>query len=321
MAAPHPNPRRKSRRAPRPGYPSTSSSEEVARFEANAADWWNPAGAFAPLHRLNPVRIAFIRDAALARFGRAREGARPRRSASFNARGGSPARPLATLDVLDVGCGGGLLCEPIARLGARVTGIDAGADNIRAAVAHARVSGLAITYRAARPEDLARERTRFDVVLNMEVIEHVADAGAFIETCAALVRPGGIMVLATLNRTLRSFLLGKMAAEYVLRWIPPGTHDWRKFVPPADLAAMLARADMSATRTAGVVFDPWRGEWRLSPDDLAVNYMMVATKDGKRRDKSRRSRAQLLRRGVPGRRKTSMPSSSSRRVSSVVASP
>jgi 2-polyprenyl-6-hydroxyphenyl methylase/3-demethylubiquinone-9 3-methyltransferase len=290
--------------------------EEVARFEAKAQDWWNAAGAFAPLHRLNPVRIAFIRDAAVERFGR---------GARANPRAHQKMRPyrgaLAGLEVLDVGCGGGLLCEPMARLGARVTGIDAGAENIRVAAAHAREGKLAVAYRAATPEDLVRERARFDVVLNMEVIEHVADAGAFVETCAALVRPGGIMVLATLNRTLKSLLLGKVAAEYVLRWIPPGTHDWRKFVPPADLAAMLARAGMSAERVAGVVFDPWRGEWRLKADDLAVNYMMVATKDGKRRKQSRRSRAQPFRRGVLGRRKTSMPSSSSRRASSDVASP
>ncbi|MCC7016622.1 MAG: bifunctional 2-polyprenyl-6-hydroxyphenol methylase/3-demethylubiquinol 3-O-methyltransferase UbiG [Rhodospirillales bacterium] len=270
MAAPRSKPRRKPRLRP-----STRVSEEIARFEANAGDWWNAAGAFAPLHRLNPVRIAFIRDAVRARF----------------ARGPESSRPLAGLDLLDVGCGGGLLCEPMARLGARVTGIDAGADNIRVAAAHARASKLAIAYRAATPEDLARERARFDVILNMEVIEHVADAGAFVETCAALVRPGGIMVLATLNRTLKSLLLGKVAAEYVLRWIPPGTHDWRKFVPPADLAAMLARAGMSAGKTAGVVFDPWRGEWRLDTGDLAVNYMMVAAKDARRRKKSRRSRA------------------------------
>ena len=323
MAAPRPksHPRRR---------PSSSVREEVARFEAEAEDWWNVAGAFAPLHRLNPVRIAFIRDAAGAHFGRVARANLPSPTEAGFAKAGPRAhltmRPrrgaLAGLDVLDVGCGGGLLCEPMARLGARVTGIDAGQDNIRVAAAHARAGGLAIAYRAATPEDLVRERARFDVVLNMEVIEHVADAGAFVATSAALVRPGGIMVLATLNRTLKSLLLGKVAAEYVLRWIPPGTHDWRKFVPPGDLAAMLASAGMTATDVAGVVFDPWRGEWRLKADDMAVNYMMVATKETRRRKRSsRRSRAQPLRRGVPGRRKTSMPSSSSRRASSAVASP
>ena len=303
MAAPRRTPHPRSR-------PSTSVREEVARFEAHAQDWWNADGAFAPLHRLNPVRVAFIRDAVRARFNRS-----------------SGNRPLADLDVLDVGCGGGLLCEPIARLGARVTGIDAGPENIRAAAAHAKGAGLDIAYRAAMPETLIRERARFDVVLNMEVIEHVADARAFVETCATLVRPGGIMVLATLNRTLKSLLLGKVAAEYVLRWIPPGTHDWRKFVPPDDLAAMLGRAGMTAEETAGVVFDPWRGAWKLDAGDTAVNYMMVASKKQDRSSRrsrakvSRMSRAQSLRRGRPGKRKTSMPSSSSRRASSVVASP
>ena len=317
MAAPRRTPR------PRP-RPSTSRGlaraerttvrEEVARCEARAQDWWNADGAFAPLHRLNPVRIAFIRDAARARFGRAGESPRASKDAPLS------GRALAGLDVLDVGCGGGLLCEPMARLGARVTGIDAGPDNVRAAAAHARGAGLTIAYRTASPEVLVRERARFDVVLNMEVIEHVADAGAFVATCAELVRPGGIMMLATLNRTLKSLLLGKMAAEYVLRWIPPGTHDWRKFVPPRDLAAMLVEAGMSAEETTGVVFDPWRGEWKLDARDTAVNYMMVATKK-KKGQSSRGRRAQSSRRRRPGKRKTSMPSSSSRRASSAVALP
>lgn len=290
--------RPQSRRGPRPRS-ATAVRAEIARFEADAGDWWKADGAFAPLHRLNPVRITFIRDAVQKHFN----------------------RPLKGLSVLDIGCGGGLLCEPMARLGARVIGIDAGADNVRAAAAHARSSGLAIAYRAAAPEDLVREKARFDVVLNMEVIEHVADPGAFVECCAALVRPGGLMVLATLNRTLKSLLLGKVVAEYVLRWIPPGTHDWRKFIRPDELSALLAQSGLSATHSAGVAFDPWRGEWRLKDDDLDVNYMMVAVKDGKRARRSRRSRTQLSRRGVRGKGKTSMPSSSRRRASSVVASP
>jgi 2-polyprenyl-6-hydroxyphenyl methylase/3-demethylubiquinone-9 3-methyltransferase len=200
----------------------------------------------------------------------------------------------------------------MARLGARVTGIDAGADNVRAAEAHARANGLAIAYRAASPEDLAREKARFDVVLALEVIEHTADPETFVAMCAELVRPGGLMVLATLNRTLKSLLFGKIAAEYVLGWIPPGTHDWRKFVPPAELSGLLAKAGLTATRTAGVVFDPWRDEWRLADDDLDINYLMAAAKGGQR---------QLSRRGRLGKGKTSIPSSSRRRASSSVASP
>ncbi len=300
MATPtHPKPRPRSARSGLSNAPVTPVREEIARFEADAGDWWRANGAFAALHRLNPVRIAFVRDAAMEHFGREH-----------------PDRPLAGLSVLDVGCGGGLLCEPMARLGARVTGIDAGADNIRAAAAHARAAGLAIEYRAAAPEDLISARARFDVVLNMEVVEHVADAGAFVEACAALVRPGGLMVLATLNRTLKSLLLGKVAAEYVLGWIPPGTHDWRKFVRPSEMSAMLDRSGLAATRTAGVVFDPWRGEWRRKDGDLDVNYMMAAVKGREGR------RVQLSRRGPRrGKGKTSMPSSSRRRASSRVASP
>jgi 2-polyprenyl-6-hydroxyphenyl methylase/3-demethylubiquinone-9 3-methyltransferase len=313
MAAPRtrlrPTPRR---------HPSTRDEDEIARFEADAGDWWRSDGAFAALHRLNPVRIAFIRDAVVAHFGRPGRGA-----SSKYARGDSLARPLKGLDVLDVGCGGGIVCEPLARLGARVTGIDAGADNARAAALHARASGLDIAYRAAAPEDLIRDKARFDVVLNMEVIEHVADPGAFVETCAALVRPGGLMMLATLNRTLKSLLLGKIAAEYVLGWIPPGTHDWSKFVRPDELAGMLANAGCVVIRRAGVAFDPWRGEWRLA-DDLGVNYMMAAAKERKRDPARRRGPSrpvQLSRRGRPGRGKTSMPSSSRRRASSGLASP
>jgi 2-polyprenyl-6-hydroxyphenyl methylase/3-demethylubiquinone-9 3-methyltransferase len=300
MAAPRTRPHTRSRRTPRHSpstRPSTRVEDEIARFEADAGDWWRAGGAFAALHRLNPVRLAFIRDAVSAHFG----------------------RPVKGLDVLDVGCGGGIVCEPLARLGARVTGIDAGADNVRAADLHARASGLDIVYRAAAPEDLIREKSRFDVVLNMEVIEHVADPGAFVDTCAALLRPGGLMVLATLNRTLKSLLLGKIAAEYVLGWIPPGTHDWGKFVRPDELADMLAQSGLNAIRREGVVFDPWRGEWRLAADDLGINYMMAAVKTEKR--KPTRRRAQLSRRGRPGSGKTSMPSSSRRRASSGLASP
>lgn len=288
--------------------PTSVAPDEIARFEAEAGAWWDAKGPFAPLHRLNPVRLAYIRDAALARFGRKKAGG-----------GGRPPRPLAGLSILDVGCGGGLLCEPLARLGARVTGIDAGPLNIRAAQAHARAAGLDIDYRAVAAETLAKRRERFDVVIAMEVIEHAADPGALLAAGAALARPGGILVLSTLNRTLKSLLLGVVAAEYVLGWVPPGTHDWRKFVPPADLAAMLADAGLEAGEAVGVVYDPWRDEWRTGAD-TGVNYMMTAMKNkGKARAKP--ANTQPSRRGRPGKGKTSMPSSSKSRASSGVASP
>lgn len=287
------------------------SPEEVARFEAEAGAWWEPGGAFAPLHRLNPVRLAYIRDTVLARFPRTRKQGKADRF-----------RPLAGLSILDVGCGGGLLCEPLARMGAQVTGIDAGAANIRAAAAHAREGDLDIDYRAASAEALAKSGARFDVVLNMEVIEHAADPRALLDACAALVRPGGMMILSTLNRTLKSLLLAKIAAEYVLGWIPKGTHDWNRFLSPADLAAMLAEVGLEADAAVGAVYDPWRDEWRLGTD-TGVNYMMTATKrqEKSRRESPKAGKAQSLRRGRPGRRKSLMPSSSSSRASSRVASP
>ncbi|MBM3565531.1 MAG: bifunctional 2-polyprenyl-6-hydroxyphenol methylase/3-demethylubiquinol 3-O-methyltransferase UbiG [Alphaproteobacteria bacterium] len=243
---------------------------EVARFEAQAPAWWDETGPFAPLHRLNPVRLAYIRDQAAARFGRP----------------GNRFRPLAGLSILDVGCGGGLLCEPLARLGGRVTGIDAGAENIREAVRHARAQNLAIDYRAQTVEALARGKRRFDIVLNMEVIEHAADPAVLIAASAALVRPGGMLMLSTLNRTLKSLLLAKVAAEYVLGWVPAGTHDWRKFVPPADLAGMAAKAGLVPGAATGMVYDPWRDDWRTGPD-TGVNYLMTATKRGSRRRQSK----------------------------------
>jgi 2-polyprenyl-6-hydroxyphenyl methylase/3-demethylubiquinone-9 3-methyltransferase len=232
---------------------------EVAKFSAIAAEWWDPAGKFAPLHKFNPVRLAFIRAEAAARFGR----------------DSRALRPFEGLSLLDIGCGGGLLSEPMARLGFAVTGADASERNIGTARAHAAESGLGITYRAATAETLAEEGRTFDVVLNMEVIEHVADPAAYLAACAALVKPGGLTIVATLNKTLKSLALAKIGAEYVLGWLPRGTHDWNRFLAPADLRAMLEEAGLEVLKTQGISFDPRRWDWRLSAD-VDVNYMVVA---------------------------------------------
>ena len=232
---------------------------EVAKFSALAAQWWDPAGKFAPLHRFNPVRLGFIRDTAAAHFGR-------------EARG---LRPFDGLTLLDIGCGGGLLSEPMTRLGFAVTGADASEKNIAAARAHADGSGLAVDYRATTAEALADSGLAFDVVLNMEVVEHVADVGAFLRACARLVRPGGITIIATMNKTLKALALAKFGAEYVLGWLPRGTHDWNRFIAPRDLQAMVEESGLKTLKIQGVSFDLLAWDWRLS-DDVDVNYMLVA---------------------------------------------
>ena len=237
----------------------TASGEEIARFSRLADAWWDPHGEFRPLHQLNPVRVAYIRNAVARHFGL----------------DPSATRPLAGLAVIDIGCGGGLVAEASARLGARLTGIDASAESVRVAELHARREGLDVRYRCAAPEDLASDGERFDVVLALEVVEHVADLDRFVEACAALRAPGGVMVFATLNRTLKSLALAKVGAEYVLRWLPAGTHDWRKFVRPSELAAVLRRHGLDVSDLTGVTYDPLRRSWSLSRD-LDVNYMGVA---------------------------------------------
>ena len=236
--------------------------DEIAKFAALAGDWWDPTGKFAPLHKLNPARLTFIRDRIAAHAGR------------------DPLaeRPLAGLSVLDIGCGGGLLCEPLTRLGATVTGIDAAGENIAAAARHAADSGLDIDYRHATAEDLAAGGGRFDLVLNMEVVEHVADVAGFLQASAALVAPGGAMTLATLNRTPKSFALAIVGAEYVLRWLPRGTHDWRRFLRPSELVAYLRGAGLETRELTGVTYNPLTGAWRLAPSNLDVNYMIFAVK-------------------------------------------
>ena len=237
----------------------TVDPQEIAKFERMAAEWWDPTGKFAPLHKFNPVRLGFIREAAAARFGR-------------DARS---LHPFQGLTLLDIGCGGGLLAEPMARLGFAVTGADASEKNIGTARAHAASSGVSVDYRATTAEALAAEGARFDVVLNMEVVEHVADVPAFLNACASLVKPGGLTIVATMNKTLKSLALAKIGAEYVLGWLPRGTHDWNRFIPPAELRAMLEEAGLSILKTQGVSFDPLAWDWKLS-GDVDVNYMVVA---------------------------------------------
>jgi len=238
---------------------TTIDPAEVAKFSAMAAEWWDPHGKFAPLHKFNPVRLQFIRDTAARHFGR--EG----------------LKPFGGLSLLDIGCGGGLLSEPMARLGFAVTGVDPSEKNIGTAKAHAETAGAAIAYRAASAEVLEAEGAAFDVVLNMEVVEHVADLRAYLRACARLVKPGGLTFVATLNRTLKSLALAKIGAEYILRWLPPGTHDWNRFVDPDDLRRMLEEAGLNPMKTQGVAFDPLGWNWHLS-DDVAVNYMIVASR-------------------------------------------
>jgi 2-polyprenyl-6-hydroxyphenyl methylase/3-demethylubiquinone-9 3-methyltransferase len=239
---------------------------EVAKFSALAQEWWDPAGKFAPLHKFNPVRLGFIRGEAAGHFGR-------------DARS---LRPFEGLSLLDIGCGGGLLSEPMARLGFAVTGADASEKNIGTARAHAAQSGLlqgerAIDYRATSAESLVAEGKSFDVVLNMEVVEHVADVSAYLAACTALVKPGGLTFVATLNKTLKSLALAKIGAEYVLNWLPHGTHDWNRFIPPAELQKLLQETGLTVLKTQGVSFDPLNWDWKLS-SDVDVNYMMVATR-------------------------------------------
>ncbi len=248
--------------SPEPRHAPTVDADEVARFAALADRWWDPEGPLKPLHKLNPTRIAFVRDRVAARFGRDPLG----------------DRPLRRLKLLDIGCGGGLLCEPMARLGADVAGIDAAAENVAVAASHARESGLDIVYRAATAEALAAAGESYDVVLNMEVVEHVADLDTFLAASSALVGPGGMIVVATLNRTLQSFALAIVGAEYVMRCLEPGTHDWRKFVRPAELARRLRRGGLHVTEMTGVRYDPFAGSWSLDRN-LSVNYMAVGVNE------------------------------------------
>lgn len=241
-------------------------AEEIAKFERIAEEWWDPFGKFKPLHKFNPVRLGYIRDRISEHFGRER----------------TNSAPLADLRLLDVGCGGGLVAEPMRRLGAAVTAVDASARNIQVARIHAESQGLDIDYRAGTVEILGDAIARgddepFDVVLNLEIIEHVPDVSAFIAASARLLSPNGLMITATLNRTLKSLALAKIGAEYILRWLPVGAHDWRKFVTPAELRRALAAAGLAPSAETGLSYNPLFDNWTLS-QDMAVNYMIAAAR-------------------------------------------
>ena len=238
---------------------SSVDAAEVERFSRHAADWWDARGPMAALHKFNPVRLAYIRDQAAARFDRD-----PRKLDC-----------LKGLRMLDIGCGAGILSEPLARLGAQMIGADPAEENIAAARAHAEEMGVTVDYRATTAEELAAAKERFDVVLAMEVVEHVTDVNAFVATCAAMVKPGGLMIAATLNRTLKSFALAIVGAEYVLRWVPRGTHQWDKFVTPVELEAAIEDSGLRVTGERGVIYNPFADRWQLS-SDMDVNYMLVA---------------------------------------------
>jgi len=254
---------------------SSADAREIEKFSALADEWWNTEGAFAPLHKLNPVRLTFIRRVAVRHF----------------ARDERVLAPFADLSLADIGCGGGLLSEPLARQGFGVLGIDAARENVAAAEAHARNLNEAVAYRCAHAEDIAREKLRFDVVLAMEIVEHVADRQGFLESCASLVKPGGLLFVATIARTLKALALAKFGAEYLLNWIPPGTHDWNRFVSPRQLSTEIESASLSVLEVQGVSFDPVGWRWCLS-SDTDVNYLLAASKP---RGRPRRSRTNASR--------------------------
>ena len=241
---------------------STIDTAEVAKFEAMAAEWWDPSGKFKPLHMLNPCRLDYITSQIAAEFDRDL----------------LTEAPLKGLRLLDIGCGGGLLSEPMARLGADVVGADAAPRNIPVAQLHAEQSGLNIDYRHTTAEDMAASGERFDVVLNMEVVEHVADPLAYLTACHDLLNPGGLMVCSTINRNAKSFGMAIIGAEYVMRWLPKGTHQWSKFITPDELFGLLSKAGFDPVDRKGFVFNPVTWQWRLSDRDLSVNYVTTSVR-------------------------------------------
>ena len=240
---------------------TTIDPEDVARFSAIADEWWDPDGKFKPLHRFNPIRLHYIRDRICTHFGRDKQS----------------LRPFAGLRLLDVGCGGGLISEPLARMGADVTGIDASERNIRTAQVHAEQCSLDISYRSTTVEEIAATGESYDAVISLEVVEHVADVDLFLDGCAALTADNGAIALATLNRTPKSFALGIVGAEYIMRWLPRGTHKWKKFVRPSELARGLRRNGITVEDISGLTFNPLNSEWQVS-GDVSVNYVLFGTR-------------------------------------------
>ncbi len=236
---------------------SSVDKKEIENFAKDSARWWDENGPFAPLHRLNPTRLSYIKAQICRHF--------TLDECSFT--------PFNKLKILDVGCGGGLVCEPMARLGATVTGVDADKQAIGIAAQHAKENGLKISYKATTSEAI---KEKFDVVLALEIVEHVPDIQGFVNSCAALVKPGGLIIFSTLNRTAKSFALGVVAAEYILRWVPRGTHSWKKFVKPAELSRAARRAGLSPQNITGLIYNPVTSEFSLSKSDIEVNYFMTA---------------------------------------------
>ena len=241
---------------------TTVDDAEIAKFEAMAAEWWDETGKFKPLHMMNPVRLDYITRQVAAHFGRDL----------------SVPRSFEGLRLLDIGCGGGLLCEPMARLGATVVGVDAAPRNIPVARIHAEQSGLDIDYRVGTAEELAASGERFDVVLNMEVVEHVADPQTYLDACAELLEPRGLHLCSTINRNAKSFALAIVGAEWVMRWLPRGTHEWQKFITPDELFGHLENAGLTPVDRTGYVFNPVTFRWSMSERDLSVNYVTAAVK-------------------------------------------
>ncbi len=250
--------------APQTTPRTTIDAAEVAKFEAMAAEWWDPKGKFKPLHMMNPCRLDYITGQIAAEFDRDL----------------TTPLPFKGLRLLDIGCGGGLLSEPMARLGADVVGADAAEGNIPVAQIHAEIQGLDIDYRHTTAEDLVAAGERFDVVLNMEVIEHVADPLAYLGACKTLLKPGGLMLCSTINRNPKSFAVAIIGAEAIMRWLPRGTHDWRKFITPNELGNLLTQAGLHEVDRKGFVFNPISWRWSISDRDLSVNYVTASTNPG-----------------------------------------